>query len=274
MVDRAYTNVLPGVHLRFQVNDGVVLRASWSNTLSRPSFGAISPRFTINNEDMEIDSGNPALKPYRSTGLDFVFDGYTGSSGVVSGGVFYKDIDDYIVSFTSSEDADFPGFEVTRPVNGTHASVLGFEFNLQQNLGHWSQPLDGVLIGGNVTLLDTNLELAERPDESFRLPLSSAKSGNVYLGYERGRFSGRLSVSSRSSYLNDVGDEPTFDVYVTRNTQVDLTASYRLDQAAEIFFEASNLADAPLSLYQGTPATTFQHEVYGRTFAMGLKGRF
>lgn len=272
-VDSDYTNVLPGLHLRYNISDRTVLRAAVTRSLARPSFSDISPRFAINLEDLEIEAGNPDLDPYESTNLDLILDTYLGGTGLLSVGAFHKDLDDYIVDFTSDRDADFVGFEVTRPVNGTEGSVTGFEVNFQQQLGPWAPALEGFLIGANATLLDTDLGVLERPDESFELPLASEQSGNVYLGYERSRFSARVSLSYRSEYLDSLGDTTDFDIYVDDNTQLDLLATYRIKRGLELILEGSNLTDEPLSLYQGTPGNNFQYELYGRTFSMGIKGR-
>ncbi len=273
-VDASYTNVLPGLHFRYDASDRVVVRTAWSNTMARPSFSAISPRSTINNEDLEISIGNPNLKPYASMNFDLTIDTYTGDSNVVSFGGFHKRIDDYIVGVTTNNDSAFPGFEVSRPVNGTEASVWGFEVNVEQELRVLSDALDGFLIGANATLLRTRLEVAERPNEEFSLPLSADRAGNVFLGYEKGPFSGRVSYSHRGVYLDDIGDDTNFDVFVDGNTQVDFVASWRLRRGFELVAEGANLTDAPLLLYQGSKRFTYQRELYGRTFAFGIKGRF
>ena len=38
-----------------------------------------------------------------------------------------------------------------------------------------------------------------------------------------------------------------------------------------MYFEASNLLDEPLELYQGNRSNTLQNELYGRTYAVGVK---
>jgi TonB-dependent receptor len=273
-VDSSYTNVLPGLHFRYDASERLVVRTALSRTMARPSFSAMSPRFTLNNEDLEIEAGNPDLKPYTSTNLDLTVDAYTGDSNVVSVGGFYKRINDYIVGVTTNNDAAFPGYEVSRPVNGTEASVWGVEVNVEQELRVVSEALDGFLIGANATLLRTRLDVAQRPNESFGLPLSADRAGNVFLGYERGPFSGRVSYTRRGEYLNTLGDDANFDVYVEGNTQVDFVASWRVRRGFELVMEGANLTDAPLQLYQGSKGFTFQRELYGRTFAFGIKGRF
>ena len=82
LVDASYTNVLPGLHFRYDASDRLVVRSAWSNTMARPPFSAITPRFAINHEDMEIEVGNPDLKPYRSMNFDLTIDAYTGDSNV------------------------------------------------------------------------------------------------------------------------------------------------------------------------------------------------
>lgn len=273
-VSSDYDNLLPALHLRYEPMDSMVLRAAWSNTISRPSFGDISPRSSIDRDDREIDIGNPDLDPYESTNYDLMLDWYPGNAGVVSLGVFHKDIDNYIVEFRSLQDAEFPGFDVTRPVNGTEASVTGIEFNVQQGLEVLDERLAGLLVGFSLTELDTDLKLAERAGESFSLPSAAESAGNAYIGYERGNFSGRLSVSHRDEFLDEVGDDRNFDLYVAPHTQVDVTASYRITDAFELVTELTNLTDEALELYQGAPANVLQFEEYGPTFAIGFRGSF
>ncbi len=273
-VSSDYSNLLPGLHLRYEPLDNLVVRAAWSNTIARPNFNDISPRSQINRESLEIDMGNPDLDPYESSNLDLLADWYYGESGVISAGVFYKDIDDYIVEFTTRNSTAFNGYDVTMPINGTKASVTGVEFNAQQGLDVINAQLSGLLVGLNLTVLDTELNVAERANENFMLPQAAERSANAYIGFENERLSTRLSITHRDEYLEEIGDDTRFDIYVAPHTQVDLTAAYRISDQFEVIAELTNLTDEPLELYQGSKAYTFQFEEYGPTFALGLKGRF
>ncbi|ALO46866.1 TonB-dependent receptor [Pseudohongiella spirulinae] len=273
-VNSKYTDFLPGLHVRYEPTDDLVIRAAWSNTIARPSFGDISPRSVVDRDRLRIDAGNPDLDPYKATNFDLLADWYFGDSGVVSAGVFYKDIEDYIVEFTSRNNPAFGGYDVTQPINGTEASVKGIEFNAQQGLEIFSESLTGLLAGVNVTLLDTELKLSQRTGENFMLPAAAEESGNIYIGYENERFSTRLSATYRGKMLDEVGDDTNFDIYVASHTQVDLTASYRFSDRLELVAELINLTDEPLELYQGSKGYTLQLEEYGPTFAFGIKGRF
>lgn len=269
-VSSHYTSVLPGLHLRYDANDWVV-RGAWTNTIARPGFSDLSPRLTINREDKEIDAGNPDLDPYESSNIDLSAELYTGEAGLLSVGLFHKDIEGYIAQTRTDADPQFPGFEVTRPVNGDDAKVFGLEVNwqtqLQQLPGAWS----GLLLGANATVLDTTFSLPQRPDEHFTLPRASEEIYSAFIGYEKHGLSTRLAAVRRGEYLDEIGDDGNFDLYVAANTQLDFSMDYAFGERWSIYFEASNLLDEPLELYQGSPANTLQNEQYGRTYAVGVK---
>jgi TonB-dependent receptor len=272
-VSSSYTNVLPGLHLRYDTDAGWVFRGAWTNTIGRPAFGDISPRTRINRDDEEVDLGNPDLDPYESRNLDFSAERYIGESGIFSVGVFHKDIEGYIAEVTTEDNPDFPGFDVTMPVNGDDASVFGVELNWQQHFE------SGFLFGLGATWLDTEFTLPagspveDRIGEKFTLPRSSEHLYSAHIGYEKGSLSTRLATVYRSEYLEEIGDDPDFDLWVASNTQLDFTADYRISDRWSIYFEASNLLDEPLELYQGSPANTLQNELYGRTYVLGVKVR-
>jgi outer membrane receptor for Fe3+-dicitrate len=57
VANSSYTNVLPGLHLRYDAADDWVLRASANKTVSRPSFGDVSPRVGYSGDE-EVRLGN------------------------------------------------------------------------------------------------------------------------------------------------------------------------------------------------------------------------
>lgn len=269
-VSRRYTNVLPGLHLRWNGGEDWTLRAALNRTVSRPGFGQIAPHATINDDEEEIELGNPDLKPYQSTNLDLSFEKYLGKSGIVSLGLFHKSIDDYIVD-TVSRNAD--GYDVSMAINGDKAKVYGAEFNWQQQLAFLPEGWNGLLAGVSGTWLHTDFDpgLADRAGEDFTLPRASNNVYTAFLGYERDGFSTRLSAVYRSEYLDEMGDSRAYDIYVAPNTQLDFSLGYQLTDNVELYFDASNLLDKPLERYQGDRSHTQQYEEYGRTFAAGIK---
>ena len=75
----------------------------------------------------------------------------------------------------------------------------------------------------------------------------------------------------RNDYLDAIGDSADFDIYVAPNTQLDFSLDYKINKRRGVYFEASNLLDEPLELYQGNRSNTLQNELYGRTYAVGVK---
>ncbi|WP_102945728.1 TonB-dependent receptor [Stenotrophomonas sp. VV52] len=271
--DRSYTNVLPGLHLRYDAGSDWVLRAAANKTVSRPSFGDIAPRIGYNRGDEEVRIGNPELDPYESKNLDLSLEHYIGSTGIVSLGLFHKSIDGYIVNTVSDSDPEYPGFEVTRVINGDTAKVYGAEFNWQQQLSFLPAGWDGLLVGASGTWLDTDFDpgLDGRADEDFTLPRASKHVYSAHLGYEKEGFSTRLAAVYRSEYLDTLGDSGAYDIFVAPNTQLDFSLDYKITDNVSVYFEAQNLLDKPLELYQGVRSRTLQNEEYGRTYALGLK---
>ncbi|MDG2524718.1 TonB-dependent receptor [Stenotrophomonas sp. HITSZ_GD] len=269
----SYTSVLPGLHLRYDAGNDWVLRLAATKTISRPSFGDIAPRLTVNRDDEEVDVGNPELDPYKSTNLDLSAEKYLGDSGIVSLGLFHKSIDDYIVQTFSNDDPQYPDFDVTRVINGDKAEVYGAEFNWQQQLSFLPEGWDGLLVGVSATYLDTDFDpgLADRDGDDFTLPRASKNLYSAHIGYEKYGFSARVATVYRSAYLDTIGDSKAYDIYVAPNTQLDFSMSYQFTDAVSVYFEAQNLLDEPLELYQGVCSRTLQNEEYGRTYALGLK---
>ncbi|CAD2247246.1 TonB-dependent receptor [Xanthomonas arboricola] len=269
----SYTNVLPGLHLRYDTGNDWVLRFAANKTLSRPAFGDVSPRVSINRGDNEVNVGNPDLDPYRSTNLDLSFEKYIGSTGLISLGVFNKSIDDYIVQTISTNDAEFPDLQVTRSINGDTAKVRGAEFNWQQALDFLPDGWNGLLVGASATVLDSDFDpgLSDRAGEDFTLPRSSKRIYSGHLGYEKYGFSARVAAVYRSEYLDTIGESRAYDIYVAPHTQLDFSMNYQFNSHVSLYLEAQNLLDEPLELYQGVPSCTLQNEEYGRTYALGLK---
>lgn len=271
--DRSYTNVLPGLHLRYDAGSDWVLRAAANKTVSRPSFGDIAPRIGYNRGDEEVRLGNPELDPYESKNVDLSFERYIGSTGILSLGLFHKSIDGYIVNTVSDSDPEYPGFDVTRVINGDKAKVYGAEFNWQQQLSFLPAGWDGLLVGASGTWLETDFDpgLDGRADEDFTLPRASKHVYSAHLGYEKAGFSTRIAAVYRSEYLDTLGDSRAYDIFVAPNTQLDFSLHYKITSNVSVYFEAQNLLDKPLELYQGVRSRTLQNEEYGRTYALGLK---
>jgi TonB-dependent receptor len=276
--DRDYTDVLPSLNLRYELQPDVLLRAGVYRSLVRPRVGQLAPRFLIEeNEDgdREGEFGNPNLQPYDAWNLDLSAEYYFGRSGVLQAGVFFKRIDDFIVD-VRLEDAEFLGLEFSEaviPQNGEQAKVNGFEFTYQQALDFLPVPLDGVLVGFNYTYTDSEGEIDGR---TIALPAASENTFNASLGYEKGPLSLRITAAYRDKYLDELGERAEEDRLVEDHMQYDLSARYRVTPQFQVFAEFVNLGDEPYVAYQnfGGSKRLLQYEEYSWTAKTGFRMNF
>lgn len=275
---RSYTNVLPSINLRANLSPKVVARFGAFRSLSRPSFGQLAPRFTLSeNEDGEREGsfGNPDLRPYKAWNFDATLEYYFSNQSVIQGGLFYKNITDFIVT-TRQLDGTFAGIDFTEadiPLNGDKAEVFGAEFSYSQAFTMLPAPFDGLVTNVNYTYTNARADILGR---RIPLPAASKHTANFVLGYEKGPISLRAAASYRDQFLDELGDEAEADRYVRPLFQIDLSAKYRINKAFQLFFEVVNLNDADFTAYRNGPTQRrlLQFETYQRTFKGGVRANF
>lgn len=279
---RTYTNWLPGIYLRHDLTKNLLLRASWSNSIVRPSFGDSAIRRNINNEDEEITVGNPALEALESNNFDASVEYYLPSLGMVSASVFYKKIDNFSYETEVAADPAFPDYEVTSFRNGSDGRIQGLELAYQQQFRSLPAPFSGLGLIANVTFSDSEANYPTRPGEKVPFVGQSNRIGNVGLTYEAGGFFARLALNFRSERLREdeaLGGDVTEDFWVDDTAQLDFTARYRLNSKWELFVEGLNLTNEPFRVYHRggdlLPAKRFvQFEEYDWSANFGVRYSF
>jgi TonB-dependent receptor len=277
---RSYTNVLPGLYLRHDAGKNLVLRASWSHSLARPSFGDSAFRSRINHDDHEITRGNPGLKALESTNWDASIEYYLPSLGVLSAAIFHKQIKNFSYEYEDPAPLAIAGedYALTTFANGSDGSITGLELSYQQQFRFLPAPLDGLGFMANATLLDSKASYPTRPGENMPFIGQSDCTGNLGLTYEKAGLFLRLALNFRTERLRE--DEPLRgsapeDLYVDDFKQLDLTARYRLTQNWELFAEVLNITDEPFRVFlksdNGQGKRLGQVEKYGWSANFGIQ---
>ncbi|MEJ1226277.1 TonB-dependent receptor [Pseudomonas sp. NFACC09-4] len=275
---RKYHHWLPGLHARYQLDKNTQVRAAWTKSVVRPTFGQLAPGFVI--DDDEATFGNPDLKPLESSNLDLGIEHFMGHAGTVSAFVFYKDIKHFVYNTDLAGTGAWTDFaEAHSYANGDSAKLYGLELAYSQKFDWLPAPWNGLLLGANATFSRSDAEIegfdqasGTQRKRSIDLPNQSDTVGNLMLGWEDDKLSLRLSANYKSAYLFElasIGDRD-HDLHVDAQTFVDFSARYSLTKNLQVSLEAQNLTDEPYFVYTGHRSYNGQYEEYGPTYKLGL----
>ena len=276
---KSYLNVLPSVLLKWDATDDLKIRAAFTNTLSRPKYADLVPNVIIDKEDIAF--GNPDLEPTLSYNVDLNMEYYFKSVGLVSAGLFYKKINDFIVDYRENNYM-YQGMEydeMKTPINAGDANLFGVEVAYQRDFGFIHPALRCVGLYGNYTYTYSkvkNFNFEGREEDDLRLPGSPEHTANLSLYFEKAGFNLRWSYNFASDFIDEVGEEAFYDRYYDKVNYMDLNASYTFgkDFKTTFYAEATNLLNQPLRYYQGTKDRSMQAEYYGVRFNAGVKVNF
>ncbi|MEP1554511.1 MAG: TonB-dependent receptor [Paraglaciecola sp.] len=113
-----YDYLLPSLNVSLEVTDDIVVRAAYSETISRSDYsnllGGTSAASLANQAGGSGSAGNPSLLPLESTNFDLSFEWYYDDVSYVSVGYFTKDV----VNFISSVNVDSDVFNLANPADG------------------------------------------------------------------------------------------------------------------------------------------------------------
>jgi TonB-dependent receptor len=275
-----YLNVLPGLHLRYELAGGTILRGAWTNTIARPNYYDLVPYRIISSEDSELEIGNPDLDATTSMNFDLMVERYFPGIGFMSAGAFYKDVNDFIFTYTRRNAVDPVTGEtfssITQPLNGGSADLFGLEVAFQRQLDFLPGALAGLGLYTNYTFTDSSVKglgIDGREGDDLALPGSARHTANFSLSYDYGRLGLRGSLNHASGFIDpgEIGESSFFDRFYDSQTNLDLNGSLVITPQIRFFFEGNNLTNQPLRYYQGVPERMMQEEFYNWRLTAGFK---
>ena len=274
--ENEYTDWLPSVNLRYEAAENVIVRGAYYASISRPNLAQTAPRIVINDDD-EAEAGNPDLDRQQAQNFDLMVEYYPTEDAVISGGVFYKSIDNLIATFVDDNPGQLNGAdinELTTFANIDEADLLGFEFNYQQALTMLPSVLQHTIIGANYTYVDSEATLAD--GREITLPLQSQNVFNLMLGYDDGRLDLRAALSYRDEFIDELGGEAAEDRIALEHTQIDFSAKYDLTDNMRLYFDFKNAFDEPFraAFRDGGRELNSQYEEYGWQTQFGFRYTF
>ncbi|HEY0596755.1 TonB-dependent receptor [Sphingopyxis sp.] len=247
--DRGYSVFLPSVTAIYRPDDRQVYRAAIWTGYSPPEYGYISAGRSVTREPgtgeiIAISQGNPDLKAARSINADLSAEYYIDRSSMISAGLFYKHIKNFI--FTNGSQVDAPTqsgrIEITQPQNGETAEIYGLELNLIKSFEGLAAPFDGFGFEGNVTVQHSAASTGQpyRNGAEIRFINTPHLLYNASLTYQKYGIEAKLSYNYRGKFIESLRDNAV-DKWVRPNRSLDLHTRYNFTSRFAVDFDVSNL---------------------------------
>ncbi len=276
-----YDYLLPQMNLRYEIDKNTILRGAATMSYARPNFSDIVPAQETNLSDREASIGNANIKPVSALNLDLMGEKYLDNLGIISLGVYYKKLDDFIFARRflgpyplNSTSPTAPRLLYSQAQNGDVANLLGLETGIQRQLDFLPGVLKYMALYVNYTYTSSAADF-QRTDaptlERTTLPGQAAHVGNFALGFNSKKLTLRASLNFNGSYLSEIGASKDDDIFIRERVQIDFTAGYKLNNTVRFFAEFLNITNQPFETYSGTADNFTQREFYSWWSRVGVK---
>jgi TonB-dependent receptor len=287
----AYTDLFPSLQVRYALDDNTNVRAAVTKGVARPDYIELSPSLSAQGAERgEINSGislgNPALRPEYAWNADLLAEHYFSAVGVLSGGLFYKDISDFIFQRTAlytGSLTQYDGFYATQYQNGPSAHLWGAEMDYTEHLSFLPGALHGLGFDVNYTHVESRAEVpnGDGTNRQAALPRQFPNMFNVALLYDYAPFTARVGGQYTSASIYQYGSDGSSnpasgDVYNYAHWQIDGQLTWVVRGETALTAQVLNLNNAIFGFFTGTTAHPYnnQREYYGTTVGIGIRQGF
>lgn len=284
-------DVLPSFGFVYEPDDEWTFRGSWAETIARPTFKELTPILQQEFLGGPVFIGNAQLQQAAVENFDLRVDYKPYDGGLVSVSWFKKEIENPI-EFVQ----EVIGFDFTTPVNFPEGELDGFEFEVRQDLGHFWKDAEGISVGANATIIESEVQLPQSEIDLFASPalqvpqtsrdMTNAPERllNFFVTYDIEHTGTQMSLfytitgDTLIAGAGESGGNFVPDVYRTEFGQLNFSLSQELSENATLKFAAKNLTDPDIetvyrSDFIGSDVlkTSFSR---GREFSLGVTVRF
>lgn len=279
-IDRegSYSSVLPSMAFMYDISPGFRLRTAFSETIGRPSFRSISGTVRTRTDEttgvVEIESGNPNLKPRISRNYDVSLEYYFDRGrSLASIGAFYKDIRNDI--FVRTTTLDGGALILTRPENVETSRISGIELSLVKNTFDFlPKPLDGLGASINATFINAEVGVDEVTEFGYRLEQPEFLM-NSSVFYRYGPAEARLTYNVTGEQPRSVEVEtPYASLWEETFEQLDANLDVHLNEQLRLRVQGRNLLDESRVISEGPGRSQlWDFSDFGPQFWVGLRYR-
>jgi TonB-dependent receptor len=272
-------DVLPSLNFVYQLGSTMNLRAAYGKTLARPTFRELAPFASFDFVGDFIFIGNPSLKRTLVDNYDLRWEWFLRPGEIYAISGFYKRFENPIerAIVSNNNQGQFQN------VDG--AIVYGMEFEARKRLDVISPMLANFQIGGNFSLIHSEVDIPAIELATIRDLDSNASSKrelqgqspyilNVDFGYDNLKTGTTVSLFYNifGERLSEVSLGGTPNIYEQPRGLLDLTLSQRVLQSITVKAGAKNLLDSDIRKvhhYKGVDYISREHKL-GRTFSLSF----
>ncbi len=279
--DGSYDKLLPSLNLGFWVHESVLLRVGLAQVMARPSLNQLAPTRTDNTLDRTYAvfyDGNADLQPVEADQADVSVEWYFDDKSLLSGAVFWKDISGFI-TYELEENVDIgvvgniggagPApvlYDVSRPINGDKAEVLGVELGLQHFFAN------GFGLRANYTYTDTKAYIDGVHVGQLEGVSESAYS--VALLFENERWDAQLAADYSGEYTEVTDAVAGLSQKAEPITWMTASVAYKINDTLTVSIEGRNLLDEYYLAHLGRNDILAGFETWGRSYLVGASAKF
>jgi TonB-dependent receptor len=279
-----YSNLMPSLHCTYTIQPRLIARASYSTGISRPPLANLVPTESVNDTARTVTTSNPSLKPQFADNWDFSLEYYMKQLGLVSIGLFEKDLKNFIFSSSNGVigtgndngfNGQYQGYTIQTSLNGGKARVRGIELNYQQQLAFGPSWVRSIGVFANYTRLNTSGDYGTGRSQSVSaLAEFIPTSWNLGARWSRGPFRTNVLFNYTGEYLFTYSTIAPRLLYKEAFKNTTLSLSYALKPSIEIYWDAYNLFSESQRWYLGVPGHLQAYSIKGTMLSFGVRGRF
>lgn len=272
---RSRTDFNPSLHFLYQVKENLAFRLAFSRSLNHPQFDQLSPFQRINDEDEEVNIGNPDLDPATSWNIDLGADWQKGSL-FLGANIFYKKISDVIQSErVGTQEIGGTDYNLYQSNNVGDGWLKGIEFDQRYQFSSSKlSSLRGLELWANQSIYSSRLRFENGGSGSFEEQPKFIL--NLGADYTFEKTHTRLSVSG--NYVSNFTWQESDGTQVGYASEwiVNASVHQKLGENLEAFVEAANLFNEERLEQEISPKGEFRNEYItsGRVLLAGLNYTF
>jgi iron complex outermembrane recepter protein len=291
----SYTNYFPSIHARYTLTRNFIVHASYSTTSGRPNWSNILGVADSDDTKHTITVPNLDLKPRTSQNYDLSLEYYFEPVGVLSFGVFRKDIKNYdvttseIISTAQAIDlgaqpapGDDTPYTVSTKENAGTGLVKGIEASYSQSLTFLPGVFRGLGVFANFTYLQTegtftNTGTAGAPPISTKkLQGFIPRTANAGLSYVYSKVDLRASWNFTDYWSENTPSDPLTTKIRGSRWAIDVSSKYRVSKRLSLFADFVNITTNHGEKYRGFVAQNRRVETNALGFLVtaGVQGTF